>query len=267
MSVRLNHPKSFAATDRNPADIERFLAVVTTEPVIRSPFNHLITTGAFSNAFLDALIDEYPGEDLMLKVADRMPSRRYSDRRLSLSLPEPSDPELQRLPALYRRLSDLLRAPVVVNRLLRLFPNEVQATVQRLRPLLNSQSFDVRVAIEMNYDRTGFELRPHTDGRLKLVTGLLSLADPGDPEDLGTRLYQPKDPAFSDPGTKALNPRHFVEVGRVPYRRNTLLLFGRSDRSFHGVAPSDSGIGRRLIQFSIVLDIEKDITEAIDRFK
>lgn len=263
--MRLTQPAKFTATDGNPADIARFLAALNAGSVFLEPFSHLQIDQPLSEDLLTTLLTDYPTPSSMKRVADRVPGRAYSRERFSLSLPQHHDPALAELPASYRRLSGLLRAPATVNHMTRVFPNRVGAALERFKRYLNRDGFNLRVSIELIYDRSGFKLRPHTDGRLKLVTGLIYLAEPGDPVELGTRLYRPKDPNFKDSGISSFPLDYVEDVKLIPYIRNTMVLFARTDQSFHGVTPDDSGIARRLIQFSVTLDLDNDAAAEVAR--
>ena len=109
--------------------------------------------------------------------------------------------------------------------------------------------------MEVIYDHTGFNLAPHTDGQAKVVTGLLYFPYPGDPEHMGTHIYTARNPDALLPihlsGVKALTASEAVHCGYAPYRPNTMLLFARTERSFHGVPVSASVNARRVVQSAI----------------
>lgn len=263
--MRLNQPTGFADFDGPADDIERFRAALNQGALQMEPFAHMVVTSPFREAYVQALLAEYPSEDGMGQVSGRIPGRRYSDRRLSRILPQPDDDEIAGLPASQRQLSRILRAPHVVNHLVRVFPNRTRENLLRAARALETDTLNVKVSIELIHDRSGFELRPHTDGGIKLVTGLVYLAEPGDPESLGTRIYRPKDPEFADSGNGSFSTDEMDEVATIPYRRNTMLLFARTNRSFHGVAADSSGVARRLIQFSVMLDIPPEVAAELKR--
>ena len=110
------------------------------------------------------------------------------------------------------------------------------------------------IGVELMYDRSGFELAPHTDGARKLVTGLLYVADPGDPVELGTVLYEPLRPDFSSSGRGLTSHDQVRPFARAPYVANAFLSFARTDRSLHGVEATASEQPRRLVQYSIFID-------------
>ena len=111
------------------------------------------------------------------------------------------------------------------------------------------------VAVEAQFirHRAGYFLGPHSDLYTKLVVVLFYLAPDDSLGHLGTSLYRPKDPGFTCPDSKHYPFDDFVNVKTAPYKRNSLLAFLRSDRSFHGLDPLSeldvAGGPRDLIQY------------------
>jgi hypothetical protein len=255
--VQINLPKKYAATDGRQDDIARLCRAMEAATVESAPFEHAVIQDVLSPEFLAEILAVYPSHDTMNQVSDRFPGRKYDHRRLSQSLPDPGSPEMREVPAAFRRLSGLLCSPAFIKSALTLLHNPIKDAISYYAQFVRFPTMDIRVSIELILDRSGFALRPHTDGRFKLVTGLLYLAEPGNPEELGTRLYRPKDPNFRSDGSSSFTLDTFEEVKLVPYRRNQMLIFGRTDQSFHGVAATDSDVPRRLIQFSIMATREQ----------
>jgi hypothetical protein len=86
-------------------------------------------------------------------------------------------------------------------------------------------------------DVTKYALGPHTDHPSKVVSCIFYLAEDANKPQLGTSVYVPNDPSFTDPkGT------HHVRGGfrlheTMPYVPNSMFAFRRTDNSFHGVEP------------------------------
>jgi hypothetical protein len=104
---------------------------------------------------------------------------------------------------------------------------------------------EVSVEAQFIRHRAGYFLGPHSDLYTKLVVLLLYLAPDDRLAHLGTSLYRPKDPGFTCPDSKHYEFDDFVKVKTAPYKRNSLLAFVRSDRSFHGLDPlSEQDVAR-----------------------
>ena len=112
---------------------------------------------------------------------------------------------------------------------------------------------EVSVEAQFIRHRAGYFLGPHSDLYTKLVVLLFYLAPDDSLAHLGTSLYRPKDSGFTCPDSKHYSFDDFVNVYTAPYKRNSLLAFMRSDRSFHGLDPlSDQDLAggpRDLIQY------------------
>lgn len=99
-----------------------------------------------------------------------------------------------------------------------------------------------------------YHLGPHTDHGKKVASMLLYFAEGDSQRSLGTSFYNHRDPNFTSLGDEHLPFDDFVEVLRVDFLPNRALLFGRTDQSFHGVAPfvgKASETERRLVQVEI----------------
>jgi hypothetical protein len=111
----------------------------------------------------------------------------------------------------------------------------------------------VSVEAQLIRHQAGYFLGPHTDLSTKLVVLLIYLPPDDSHPYLGTSLYRPKKSGVTCPDSKHYPFGEFVNVETAPYRRNSLLAFERSDRSFHGVEPFAEGdlatCNRDLIQY------------------
>lgn len=110
-------------------------------------------------------------------------------------------------------------------------------------------------------DTSAYDLRPHTDAPVKLVSIVLYVrADAG--ERLGTLLYRPKDPAFRCEGNDYHDMSGFLEAKEIPFKPNSAFVFVRDDHTFHGVGfkPAVADFARITVQmnlFSIVPNRER----------
>jgi hypothetical protein len=87
----------------------------------------------------------------------------------------------------------------------------------------------------VNFHETGYYIGPHPDTKDRIVTAIFYLPEEGAPENLGTKFYRPKDPAYDS--VKHGDFNDFNLVSTAPYRPNSAVLFLRTDKSYHGVEP------------------------------
>lgn len=108
-------------------------------------------------------------------------------------------------------------------------------------------------------DQTNFSIGPHTDSGRKLMSLLFYLPRDSALRHLGTSVYLPLEPDFRCEGGPHYKSSKFRLVSTAPYVPNTLLLFVKSSRSFHGVEPvQDKGVERNLLLYNIyVTEVER----------
>jgi hypothetical protein len=210
------------------------------------PYPHMV---------LDEFLDRGMFSDLMAADLTPLLRRRNSSdtgseaKRFNFDLFAPP-PEVA-LPSAFAGLRDVLQHPTLGRMLLKVFGPLISGRFAGEIP-------PVVLGAEVIEDRTNYELPPHTDIAIKLITVLFYLADEDADPQLGTEIYAPRS-EFHKPDPNV--PRHqrssFVRVATVPYRPNTALIFAPGTNTFHGVGPVEGPeVTRRLVQFQINLDID-----------
>lgn len=86
-------------------------------------------------------------------------------------------------------------------------------------------------------DRDHYQIGPHTDSPQRLASLLFYLPQHDGWKNAGTSLYIPKEADFRCAGGPHYPFQHFEKIFTAPYQPNSLLLFMKTDRSFHGVEP------------------------------
>lgn len=233
-------------TERPAAAVAYRLA---NAPLRTWPFDHLEIDGLLPDELFRAVRAADVAETLVSRPNSRQePSREYNPARLFVNLTEANGDVVAALPPALTDMVALLSHPVVVN-----------ALMARFRTVI-SQRFGGRLPVpvaqaEYLDDRSGYELRPHTDVPQKLVTVLLYFADDDADPDLGTALYRAPEGTpwpYDTPTARRFSPDQLVEVYRVPYRPNRALVFAPCANSLHGVPPvTDPTHPRRLLQFQL----------------
>jgi hypothetical protein len=248
------------------AIVDHLITRIQASEVVTDPFEIMIVTDALPDGFYAEVEAHYPspddGRDYGLNIIkNRRESANdgYSERRMVLNRETLENPVLDRVPQAIRqlframtnkRLSAAMIAPFsdTVNKMTR-------AHLERRGLKPGSRKLTLSHDVELIYDQTGFNLAPHTDGEAKVATALLYFPHPGDPEDMGTHIYSAKDPDALLPshrsGQKSLTLGEAVHRGHAPYRPNTMMLFARTNHSFHGVPTSASTQARRVVQSAI----------------
>jgi len=121
------------------------------------------------------------------------------------------------------------------------------AVTRQLESLYGGGTLRLRREAFLLRDRETYELGPHTDSPLKIVSALFYLPPDDSAPDLGTSLYRPKLPDFVCAGGPQYYFHDFHRVVTLPFRRNAMLAFPKSPRCFHGVEPVGSARQRDLL--------------------
>ena len=109
---------------------------------------------------------------------------------------------------------------------------------------INPQNIDLRISLVK--DLTKYNLGAHTDTNKKFMTFLFYLPEDDSHKHIGTSMYKLKDTAkfnsvqdkhYSDKETKEL----FEEAKLAEFLPNSVLIFPRTDFSFHGVSSINTG--------------------------
>lgn len=89
-------------------------------------------------------------------------------------------------------------------------------------------------------DKAGYHIGPHTDVPARILSAILYLTDK--PKDgLGTYVYTPKEKGFTcKVGKHFADSTDFDKHFYAEYKPNSMLVFMRTDNSFHGVEKTDA---------------------------
>lgn len=109
------------------------------------------------------------------------------------------------------------------------------ATVQQFERMLKRDLSDAYLRVEVIADVDGFWLKPHKDIKEKLMSMLVYVNVWGEPEELGTDIYDDN-----------LNV-----VKTIPYRNNIAYLFAPGDNTWHGL---EKGKKIRTVRRSILIN-------------
>lgn len=88
-------------------------------------------------------------------------------------------------------------------------------------------------------DYEGYQITPHTDTPKKVITALFYLPVDDKNKNAGTTLYMPKKDGFVCKTGKHYSFEEFDPIITAPFKPNSVLIFARTDYSFHGVEPSN----------------------------
>lgn len=109
-------------------------------------------------------------------------------------------------------------------------------TYEAIGDLLKRDFSQAYLRVEICCDRVGFWLKPHTDIKEKLMSMLLYVNPYGEPESIGTDIYDDNK----------------QRVFTVPYRNNLGYMFAPAHNTWHGLEKKEIKTERRSIMINYV---------------
>jgi hypothetical protein len=238
------------AQDSHASPLSHFTDRLKTAEMIADPYPHYGLDRVFPEAFYRSLLLHLPAasayQNLFQITTLKLDHFRFRDQRdladgWTASLPD----ELCRF---WEDFNAWFLGPDLARAVLDSFAGPMKARFGE-----PSGWPAVSVEAQLIRHQAGYFLGPHSDLSTKLVVLLFYLPPDDSHPHLGTSLYRPKKSGFTCPDSNHYPFDQFVNVKTAPYRRNSLLAFERSDRSFHGVEPFTEGdlatCNRDLIQY------------------
>lgn len=205
---------------------------IDSTPVVSEPFEHCVVDDVFPQDFLEALSKYWPSDDVLESLGEtgRTSTDAYKERRVMLFEQRFFDKLSAQQLEFWKMAANVAMGKDVVLKCFKKFHHILQPRLSRLKN--NAEIFPY---ISVVSDREGYSIGPHTDTSNRLMSLLYYLSN--DPIYLksGTSLYTPKDLKIKRHHKAHYPLSHFHRHSAVEYKPNRLLVFPRSDKSFHGV--------------------------------
>jgi hypothetical protein len=219
---------------------------VANAPINVFPFPHFFVEDVFPTDYYAQMQRMLPEPAAMLPIGE-VRNTVTNKERFVLEL---RDEQLQRLPADKRAFWEELRGWMVGGALgpmlLRKFGSYV---VQRFEGRKDVAYYDEALLVQ---DTTNYKLGPHTDAPRKVITLLFYLPPDTSQAHLGTSIYLPNDREFRCPGGPHHARENFERLWTMPFLPNSLFVFLKNDRSFHGLEPvADPDTRRWLLLYDV----------------
>lgn len=192
---------------------DHILVAIENTEVVNEPFPHFIVQNVLPRHVINKLVLD---KGHYAPIAEVRPVKGYPERFVCIS---PTDEQAY--------ISEVFQRGRIQIALLRKFGVDWAGKGSRL--------VDETLWIK---DFPGYSIGPHTDSPAKVLSALLYLNDVDAFEEVsnGTTLYRPKDdPSFTCEGGPHHPVEYFRPVKHSSYRKNRMLVFLKTDRSFHGV--------------------------------
>lgn len=215
-------------------------------PVLGFPFPHMFIENVFPEDFYERLQANIPDPSVMVPIEQARSVKGYKERFV-LDIGKPHHQEI--LPPgqreFWRDFSQWLCSGRFANLAIQKFQPLIQQRFNNALPNFYNEALLVE-------DVTKYSLGPHTDAPRKVITMLFYLPKDRSQAHLGTSMYVPKDAKFVCQGGPHYGFEGFTRVHTMPFLPNSLFVFFKSERSFHGVEPvTDPDTRRWLLLFDV----------------
>ena len=212
--------------------------------LVSDPFPFIYINDLFPSSYYSLMASMFPNLDEMSSLSDIGRISYKQERYVSIFNDEGFSKLSGKKYAFWARHNDLLSSDFFTKVLISKFLEHIDHDVipdNSSSLQLNSDSLLVR-------DLTSYSIGPHTDMTQRLISFLYYMPDNQELERYGTSVYKSKDPEFLCPGGPHYEFSDFERIGTAPFLPNSVLIFVRTPKSFHGVEPIlESNIERKLL--------------------
>lgn len=209
---------------------------INDTPLSLDPFDHCVVDNILPKEMFDAIHARWPSADCMMSLPEtgRITSTtgKYRDRYVMLLEDRFFEKQTPDNEEFWVSVAQTLMSSAVLLACYKKFEAVLKPRVDHL-----GQDLTLNPEMLVVSDRSNYFIGPHTDSKARLISLLLYLSP--DPQYLsyGTGLYVPKDPELPVDDLKHHSVEDFNLHTRVDFKPNRLVMFPRSDQSYHGVEP------------------------------
>lgn len=208
---------------RKQSSQDIMLKSIKNAPMESDPFPYVYVENVFSDELYKQILDELPDEYESLEKARN--TKGYKDRFVA-------NPKSDFWKSIESMLCD--------GRLMSLLCDKFG---------IQNEGFTNDIALIR--DQNGYQIGPHTDHPKKVFSALFYLPKDESQINAGTSLYVPKQAGFECDKGGHYSLGRFKKVATVPFKPNSLLVFLRSNKSFHGVEKYQGDDWRNVLLYNV----------------
>jgi FkbM family methyltransferase len=233
-------------------DSRRILNHVTNKisqsKIITEPYPYVVIDDFFPASYYQELLQNFPTEDQMIPLGEtgRVSVGAYMQRFTTIFENNYFELLNQEQKRFWLNLSSWLYSDEFVLTSIRKFLPWCSNQMARAQDARGS--FKVRSDALIVNDKSQYQIGPHTDAPHRLISFLFYLPNDESLSHLGTSIYQHRDSDFECFGGPHYPFENFEKRQTIEFLPNRLLMFVRTNKSFHGVEEiKDTDINRRLL--------------------
>jgi len=243
------------------SDVEESVVYkILNTPMNIYPYPHFYVESVFPEDFYLMLRANWPDTAHLTSISEtaRIRDGHYKERFVLPLLPDKIATLPVEMAAFWQEASSWL-----------LGDRFLQVLIQKFQPYIDKRfgSSDIKLKLEPDAlvvrDFTNYEIGPHTDLPIRLLSLLFYCPGSGGKEHLGTSIYRPVDTRFTCEEGQHYPFDKFRRITTMKYRPNSLFVFMRTNNSFHGVEKiKDKGVMRDLLLYNV--RISKVVIQNVD---
>lgn len=201
---------------------ETFAKLIEASKVYSTPWPYMYIENVFDPFFYEKMIDCLPNKDLY--PSDELYYSAKEVYRHAFSIEN-----AKKYGAQIHEISEKLRVQFNSSEILDVLKKKFPASINQ--PWTDSSNVYARAVF--TYDKPGYDLKPHTDVIQKVFTFLFYMPKDHVETLEGTTLLVPKLKGFTSNGYGQYRLDDFNIVKTLPFRPNSLLIFHRTNLSWH----------------------------------
>lgn len=222
---------------------------VSQQEVETDPFPCMFINDVFPSDYYQQMLRHFPGNNQVYPLSqlpNRVSKNAYQERHATLLNCESLAGLNAVDSAFWSAFTEALFSKPFVDAFLRKFAPYCTNRFAQVESKVGS----VRIKSDalLVLDKTNYAIGPHTDLPQRLLSMLFYLPHDKSLIRYGTSFYKPKDRSFSCKTGIHHKFEPFDRIGSAPFIPNSVLIFARTNQSFHGVEPiKEEGVERRLL--------------------
>ena len=201
------------------------------EDPVMDPFPFVYINNLFPPAYYEIMSSHFPSIEEMGSLSSTGRVSYDQQRYVSLFSEKGLSSLSEQKKEFWCRFNNLLSSVFFTSAVLSKFNTYIQSAFY----LKDDSSFQLYSDSLLVRDLTNYSIGPHTDLPARLVSMLFYMPDTDQYKQYGTSIYKSKDPSFLCPGGPHYKFDDFERIGTAPFLPNSLFMFVRTPKSFHGV--------------------------------
>jgi hypothetical protein len=216
--------------------------------LVTRPFPHIYIDKILPDDFYSELLAKLPPD----QDYDVYPAP-YEQRHYIQLSPSRTDRLTKAVADFWKELEAWIHSQEFLEVLVAKFGKRLQVNYKyREKDLVKNSVSDEHVRVSprslLVRDYESFALGPHTDSESKFLVGAFYFPKDESLRDFGTSIYTPKDPGLTSWPSPHMKHEDFDLVKTFENRPNSMLVFMKTDHSWHGVERKQhSNVGRDVL--------------------